>query len=103
MIEDANACIDWTHSKENQGPWLKKTTVSLWSIPGTRKKAENIDTPEETFGEGPSFTGQLQLPKESRGDSSQDGDNPDHDVRPDWCLGKQGSCGQVCPGRRRRS
>ena len=68
-----------------------------------QQKAENIDTPKETFGEGPSFTGQLQLPKESKGDLSQDGDNPDHDVRQEWCLGKQGSCGQVRPGRRRRS
>ena len=46
MIEDANACIDWTHSKENQGPWLKKTMVSLWSIPGTTSKRRKIMTPE---------------------------------------------------------
>ena len=45
MIEDANASIDGTHSKENQGPWLKKTMVSLWSIPGTSKRRK-ILTPQ---------------------------------------------------------
>ena len=30
MSEDAKTCIDWIHSRDNQGPWLKKTWVSLW-------------------------------------------------------------------------
>ena len=31
------------------------------------------------------------------------GDDPSHDARKDWCLGKQGACGQVCLGRRGES
>ena len=37
ITEDAKTCMHWTHSQENQGPWLKKTMVSLWLISGTIK------------------------------------------------------------------
>ena len=37
MTVDAKTSIHWTHSKENQGPWLKKTMVCLWLISGTIK------------------------------------------------------------------
>ena len=30
MTEEATTYIDWTHSEENQGHWLRKTMVSLW-------------------------------------------------------------------------
>ena len=26
--------IDWTHSKENQGPWSRKTIVNMWFVHG---------------------------------------------------------------------
>ena len=29
MTKEAKDCINWAHSKENQGQWLRKTIVSL--------------------------------------------------------------------------
>ena len=36
MTKEVKGCLDWVHSKDNQGTWLKKTMVSLWFKMGTR-------------------------------------------------------------------
>ena len=88
------------HSKDNQGPWLKKTMVSLWVITGT-SKGRMIDVlkivmkqthrrlrskrrkGEEQFG---TFYKGFAAAKGDEGrlePSWAGGENPDHDVRKD--------------------
>ena len=37
MTKEEKDCVDGTHSKENPGPWLKKTVVDLWFMTDTSK------------------------------------------------------------------
>ena len=40
--EDAKTCVDWAHSQDNQGLWMKKTMVGLWCMIDVLQSAKNL-------------------------------------------------------------
>ena len=130
IVKDAKTYIDSVHSEENQGQRLRKNIVILWFVTKT-SKGQMTDvlqilkkicwtkkkTTVKTLGQAWSWalrgnswrrpeqcsTGDLRsCQRRRRKTGSHLVKDPNHDVRQDWCLGKQGSCAHVFWKEKRR-
>ena len=81
MAAEFKAKINWDHSKENHGPWPRKTMVNLWFVHGTEMRMietlRNVrtvltDQNYKVKGEKVGASLELSSPKEAHGKSISD-------------------------------